>query len=139
MSNQGNPQQPKRPPLDFQELKVFADPESKLAVRVVAAKTDSGSYKYKRETGEIGIIDGKEVFFKGHKTFWDLKDRRVEIREINMQVFEALLLAAGNFLRNEIQATRDEEDARRQNQGPPQRPSLKNLSKQDRARRTAAG
>jgi hypothetical protein len=124
-----------RAPLDFKEVKVFSDPESHLAVRIVAAKTERGDFKYKRETGEVGDTDGHERFFRGHRTFWDTQDRRVVIREPNFQVFEALWQAAGEYIRNEIQVDRDEEDARRKNQGPPQRPGLKNLAKQDKARR----
>jgi hypothetical protein len=136
-NDQKKPQQQARPPLDFQEVKVFSDPESKLAVRIMAAKMDNGAHKYKRETGEIVDVNGQERFFRGHKTFYDIVDgTRVKIREINFQVFEALYMAAGDYIRNDIQAERDEYDARRKNQGPPPRPGLKTLSKQDRARRT---
>jgi hypothetical protein len=130
--NNRNEQQQKRPKLDFQEARVFTDTNTKLAVRVMRAETEGGFPQFRTETGETSA-DG--WFFKGHRAYRDIVNGRVSLRKIDKTILTALMDAAEDFITHELQAVVDKRDAQRKAQGNYERPGLKTLSKQDKAKR----
>lgn len=132
MGDNRQQQKTARPPLDFKEVKLVSDPVSKLAIRLMMAETEAGLPQFRRETGEV---NDQGHFYRGHRVFREINNGRVSIRGTNFQVFEALWSAVEDFVIKTLQARVDEQDAQRQSQGGHQRPGLKTLSKQDRAKR----